>query len=940
MFRRLLLATRALALGLLALPTLAEAQEIPAEPLLPGPHRADLPSPDALLGFPLGSRPAHPAEILRCFRVWAAAAPDRVRIESTGFTHEGRELVAVVISAPENLSHLAEIRAGMARLADPRGLSAADSTRLLDSLPAVAWMGYSIHGDEMSGADSSLALGWHLLASTDPATTELLRRVVVVIDPCMNPDGRERILSMVEQSAGAVPSLDGASMHRGRWPWGRGNHYLFDMNRDWLGGTQPETRARWRAIQSFHPQLLVDAHEMGGDDTFLFYPQAPPHNPHLPTGLHAWQTRFAAGIAAAFDKQGWSYYTREWADAWGPFYSDSWASLNGATGILYEQANTSGMSLQRPSGRVLSYRESVAHQTVASWANLQTLSGAAREARASWAEQRQRNVAADAPGNDRVFVLRSRGNFAREAEFVHMLIGQGIEVRRAEASFSARNAVGAMGGMVDQMEFPAGTLLVAARQPMGPAARAFLEFDTPYDAESLQAEREELERRDNTKIYDVTAWDLPHALDLDAWWCDETQVSSNPLTSAPPRMVGLVAAPGAVAGQDPVAWIVDGDDDASVKFAARALDAGLAVHVSDEPFQAAGRRFARGSVMVRRQENEGTVAEVTARVQGAARAAEAAAHAVNTSRAPDDVSADLGGQHFHLLTRPRVALIGNAPIGADSYGHVWHLLDRSIGISFTILDAQYLSGADLRSYNVIVLPESGGGLRRALEPVAEELKAWMEQGGTLIACGSSSAVLTKGQLGFGSTVLREDALEELETYARAVARERAARDVSASVEAVYGPPSASDAEAASADAPEAPHEDEEAWASRFAPQGVMLRGLVDDTHWITVGAGEVMPAFVAGDAIYLSQAPVETPVRLADEAELRLSGLLWPEARARLANSAWLTVESVGHGQLVLFAGPPGFRGTHLASARLFANAVIYGPALGASPPQILQPPR
>jgi len=352
-------------------------------------------------------------------------------------------------------------------------------------------------------------------------------------------------------------------------------------------------------------------------------------------------------------------------------------------------------------------------------------------------------------------------------------------------------------------------------------------------------------------------------------------------------------------------------------------------------------------VMVRRQENEGTVAEITARVAQAARTAEAAAQAVNTSRAPDDVSADLGGQHFHLLERPRVALIGNAPIGTDSYGHVWHLLDRGIGISFTILDAQYLSGADLRPYNVIVIPESGGGLRRALEPVAEELKTWMEQGGTLIACGSSSAVLTKGQLGLGSTVLREDALEELETYARAAARERAARDVSASVDAVYGPPEAtvdaevaSDAKSAASDAPDAPHEDEESWASRFAPQGVMLRGLVDTTHWITVGAADAMPAFVAGDGVYLSQAPVETPVRLADDAELRLSGLLWPEARARLSDSAWLTVESIGHGQLVLFAGPPGFRGTHLASARLFANAVIYGPALGASPPQLLQPPR
>jgi hypothetical protein len=919
-------------LAALGLSGAARAQEVPAGPLLPGPHRNAPAAPDVLLGFPLGERAAHPEQILNCFRAWAAAAPDRVRLESIGRSHEGRELLVAVISAPENLARLAEIRAGFARLADPRGLGAGESDRLLANLPAVAWMGYSIHGDEMSGADASLAVGWQLLASTDPATAEMLRRLVVVIDPCMNPDGRERILSMIEQSAGTVPSFDGSSMHRGRWPWGRGNHYLFDMNRDWIGGTQPETRARWKAILSFHPQLMVDAHEMGGEDTFLFYPQAAPHNPNLPQRQRAWHQRFAAGAAAAFDARGWTYYTREWADAWGPFYSDAWAGLTGATGILYEQASTTGLPLRRPSGRILTYREAVAHQAVASWANLLTLSDGAAEARNDWAIQKQRNVAADTPGNERVFVLKSRGNHEREAAFARMLLDQGIELHRANEAFRGQKAVQALGATADEVEFPAGSLLIAARQPMGPAVRSFLDFDVPYDAATLQTEREELERRGSSNVYDITSWNLAHALDLDAWWCDAPQVATTLLTDAPTRDSAILAPPGAAAGQEPVAWIVDGNDDASVSFAARALEAGLAVHWADETFQAAGRSFARGSVLVRRQENEGSAIELAAQVARIAAAASASVQAVATSRAPDEQSADLGGQHFHLLTLPRIALVGNAPVSTDSYGHVWHLLDRTIGISFTILDAQYLTSADLRSYNVIVLPEAGGGLRRALEPALEDLKSWIAQGGTLIACGSASAALTQGRLELGATVLREDALEDLPAFARAAAREAAARAVKVDAEAVYGAP----AEAAApedAEEPSAPHEDEEEWASRFAPQGVMLRGLVDMTHWITAGAGDEMPVFVAGSEVYLSQAPVETPVRLAPAAELRLSGLLWPEARARLAESAWLTVESRGSGQIILFAGPPGFRGFHLASARLFANAAVFGAALGASPP-------
>ena len=162
-------------------------------------------------------------------------------------------------------------------------------------------MGYSIHGDETSGSDASLALAHRLVAGTDPATLAMLDEVITVIDPIMNPDGRQRILTQAEQMSGYAKSLDHEGLLRGRWPRGRGNHFLFDMNRDWIAGTQPETVGRWAAILRYHPQLLVDAHEMSGLDTYLFYPQADPINPHVPTGLIEGQEVFGNSIASAFD---------------------------------------------------------------------------------------------------------------------------------------------------------------------------------------------------------------------------------------------------------------------------------------------------------------------------------------------------------------------------------------------------------------------------------------------------------------------------------------------------------------------------------------------------------------------------------------------------------------------------------------------------------------
>jgi len=927
-----------------------------AAPFFPGAkYDASVTTPDAILGQRHGSRLAHHAEILACFRAWAASSK-KLRLETFAQTYEGRDLVWAAISSPANLAKLDSIRADMAKLADPRGLPEAEAQRILAG-PAVAWLGYSIHGDELSGADASLAVAYHLLASQDAEVAKMLDELVIVLDPCLNPDGRERIIGMVEQSAGLTPNLDYESMQRGRWPYGRGNHYLFDMNRDWMAGTQPETRGRWQAILSFHPQLFVDAHEMGSDDTFLFYPQAKPYNPNLPEKQLYWNERYAADAARAFDTNGWSYYTREWADAWGPFYSDAWGALTGATGILYEQARTSGFALKRESGRVLTYREAVHHQAAASWSNLHTLQANRAAVLKDYLANAQVNVAAETPGNARMLVVKPDGNLRREEEFLRTLLGQGIEVYRAGAEFEARNGVHTEGEKAESVKFPAGAWLVPARQPARPMVRAFLDFDPRYDKESLQKEREELERKGRSKAYDITAWALPHALDLDAWWVDALDVPKERVQTSALERATL---PLELAAPEPVAWLVDGTNDDCLAFAAQAMELGLAVHCADEAFGAGGRRFARGSLMVRLSENEGGKAEVWAKVRKAAELARVEPVPAPSGRAPDADSADLGGQHFHLLSRPRVALLSNSPVSSDSYGHLWHHLDQRVGVPFSILDAQELGGYDLRRFNVLILPD--GGVGDVLGPMKEELAGWIEGGGTLIACGSSAAALTKGGLGLSKVALRQDALEDLPAYATAVERERAARAVVIDEAKLWGDeaPAAAepkgeepkagekkdgvekDTEKSNTDEKDGKDDDDkpakvtaddDARARLFSPQGVTLRATVNPDAWITAGLDDALPVLVAGSDVFLAKPPVTTAVRLDAAPALRLGGLLWPEARARLADSAWLTVERKGRGQLVLFAAMPAFRGYQLASARLFANAVVLGPGLGASQP-------
>jgi hypothetical protein len=895
-------------------------------------------TPDEVLGRPLGTRMASHDEVLAIWRAWAEQSP-RVTLERYGLTHEGRELVFAVVTSAANHERLDGIRSAIARLADPRELTPGEEDALVAETPAIAWLGYSIHGDETSGVDGGLALAYHLIASLDDEVARLLDGTVAVIDPCMNPDGRERYRSMMLQSAGAVPSLDVDSLSRGRWPWGRGNHYLFDMNRDWMAGIAPETRGRWDVVRRFPPQLFVDAHEMGALDTYLFYPQSTPRNPCLPATLNRWQQVFGDAQGAAFDRHGWSYYTREWADAWGPFYSDAWGSLNGAVGMLYEQARYGGQPLRRASGEVVPYREAAWHQAVASLASLTALADHREEVLRDYVAFKRANLDTAAPGRDRAFVLLPGRHASRERWLVETLLAQGIELERLEEPATARDAEGPFGERRDELELPVGAIVVPPGQPQSSLVRAFLSFDLRLDEEALTEEREELERQGRSGMYDITAWCLAHALDLDAWWV------AAPSGGAPVPVEGVEAPPvgiaPAAAPDAPVyGWVVDGADDTAVAFAARALELGLAVHLSDEPFESAGVEFARGSLLVRRHENG---PDVAARVERAAREAGALVVPTGGARAPGD-GPDLGGRHFTLLARPRVALLAGSPVSVSDFGHLWHLLDRELGVPVSLLEVGSLSSYDLRRYNVLVLPPAGGSLRGLLEPVADQLRDWVRAGGTLIAVDRSAGVLADAELGLSSVRRLRDVLDEREAYAEAARREWDARAVAVDPARVWGEPAPDEGPSAATAGEEGARpsepsakgeaaEREDRWRRRFMPGGVILAGRVDDRAWITAGCDEDLPVLWDGSTVLMAREPVRTAVRLAPAAQLRLAGLVWPEARERLAESAWLTLERRGHGQVVLFAAQPAFRGFHKASGRLFANAVVYGPGAGADQP-------
>ncbi len=889
-----------------------------------------LPTPEQVLGVEVGSRPLRYAEVFQYFRALADASPS-VKLFFTGSTHEGRRLFVVAIATPERLKQLEDIRMRLAKLWDPRQLSSGEAYRdIIEHTPAVAWMMYGIHGDELSSTDAAVRLAYFLASGKDQTARRILQELVVFIDPIENPDGRERYLSQIQQWSGKVPSGDMDSMpHRGMWTRGRGNHYLFDLNRDWFALIHPETRARVRAILTWHPQLVVDAHEMGAYSSYFFPPPREPIHPDVHPITRKWWQRLAKDQAKAFDERGWSYQTEELFDEWYPGYGSSWPYFSGAVAVLYEQARTDGSFVKRPDGTRLTFREAVDHHFVSSVANLATAAAHRKELLLDFYRMRQVALKGALLGEDRVYFIPPGPHPERVQRLINTLILQKVEVERAVETFRVRNIHDYQGNRWVQKQLPAGTFIIRLHQPQGILARALLRFDVPFPVNFLKEEREAILREGRSRIYDINAWSLPLLFGVEAYASGKVpRVATEPL-KAPlePRSVPF--------RQGSYGYVLDARSDRAMIALARMLEKGFVARATTRPFQMGEIHFPWGGVVFRRPENPDSLDQVVERVSRRTGASFYPAHSSHTPQGPD-----LGGEQFKLLTPPRVAVLTGPGVSLTAFGSIWFLLDQELEIPHALINHVRFPETDLRKYNVFLLPPADGSHRtysRLLdENQRNRLKAWVEQGGTLIAMGNAAAFLADSAVGISKVELRHQALKKLEVYRKVWEQEK--RLWAFRIDSLTfwkGRASVSVPEEVKEPSPAQRKVQEELDARwrKFHPRGTFLRVELDPRHWLSFGVGNLVPVLFRDRYAYLSMNPVQTVGRFGEETRLRLSGLLWPEARARWAETAYLTREALGKGQIILFADEPFFRAYLRGAGRLLINAVVLGPGMGAESP-------
>lgn len=953
----------------------------------PSTYDANVPTPASVLGYEPTNRAAAHAEIERYFKALDGQGPDgaaRARLFTHAKTWEGRALYHLVITSPANLARLDDIQKDIQRLYDQRNTSRADADRIEKNIPAVAWMAYSIHGDETSGADAAVQVAHHLVASTDPDIARMLDNLVVVIDPMMNPDGRDRFLKMLAEHRAASPNVDDQSLlHGGYWPAGRTNHYGFDLNRDWIFATQPESRGRLDAVKKWRPQLFVDAHEMWSQDTFLFSPPREPNNPFHTARIKSRLELFAANKAKAFDAKGWRYYTGEWNEGWYPGYSDAWAAFSGAIPILYEQARYAEDAVRVQSGALAPYREAVHKQAAASMADLRTLSDNRADILKEYAAERRDAISDKGPLADRAWIIPldadpATRNTDRIARFLDWADLEGIEVGLTTAPARLKNAADSFGREPANEPVPAGALVIPARQPAAYLVAALFQRDPRMSDDYLREERREILRDGSSRLYDITAWSIPHLFGLPAIETDAATLTGA-YTLARARDVLASLTPPNADTPPPAAsalgWSIPGGSDTSVSAAARLMERGVRVRLSTKQRTRQEDALVSAKLFVLHADNPQISGNLPAILVEVCAPLGLTPSPIESGFAPGAEMPDLGSEHFPLLTAPRIAILSRGRVSPNAMGEVWMFIDQRLGVRASLLDIANASFADLRRYNVIIAPSAGGG---DLRTASGALKMWVQAGGTLIAIGSSANALTSSEDNAGLSSVRslENALADLDEYEQVILREFAGRERDVEIAGLFDSHVGTSVEYPWTDAPDRPSKEErkrrDDWHSAFMPQGAVLAARCDDRHWLTLGCPSEMPVLYTGELVLMAKSPAQAAIRFgvfepapasageegakeAKEGEetkkpkakragwsalppgqqlrLRLAGLLWPEASQRLANSAFVTRESHGSGQIILFASDPLFRAATLGTARVFTNAVVYGPGLGAREP-------
>ena len=841
----------------------AEAYEPkPVEALLDQGVQYDpaIPTPEAVTGYRLGEI-LYPPHMHASYVEALGEVSDRMIVSVIGESHFGRPIHRVTISSPANLARLDEIKATQRGLLEPNAAPPpADH-------PVIMQFTFGVHGSEPSSYDAAPAMLYHLAAAQGPEIDALLDEAVINIVVPVNPDGVNRMAQWTNMHHASAPVADPQSReHYYEWPWGRTNHYYFDLNRQKLLVQQPESRAVVEFTHEWMPNIAGDFHEMGSNSTFMFSPgPIERRNPLFSDAAVALNLDMNSFITEQLDGEGALYVSEELFAHFYLGFGSSYPNLMGAVPYLFEQSSTRGLIRETEYG-TLRYDDKIGQQARVGLAVIRAGQARRSELQAHLADfyDESRQLAASDPVNAYVFSSTDRG---RLADFLDMLDVHEIEVRALDRTVRADGRI----------YEPGEAFIVVADQTHYRIIKGL------FGAEIIE---------DRTEFYDVSGWTQPLAWDIDYSELRGRAFSSN-LAGA--VVEGFEAAAPTPERSDYV-YVLEWDSYYAPRALYRMLDAGLRARVIPDETTVRTRTGevepGRGAIVVPIAGQELDADEIYELMVRAAREDSVTVHAAATGITSR--GSDLGGFQLSNIEKPEVLLATGRAVSSNDSGEYWHLLDHEMNIPVSLVDVSEMPRASLERYTHIILP--GGQYGGLDEAFRGRLDAWVRAGGVLIASESASRWVTEHDL--SSAVFLSEEEDESE---------------------------AEESDASEADLPDS-YEDIITWDAEVRISGALFETRADVAHPLVFGLRDSMLAVtkLGTDGFATSDNPFALPVRYAQDDPI-LAGYASEENREALEGAGAMHAERRGQGSVILFVDNPVFRAYHKGSQRLVTNAIFFG---------------
>jgi major membrane immunogen (membrane-anchored lipoprotein) len=658
---------------------------------------AQIPSPKQFLGYELGDRYTPHYRIVSYFKAVAAAAPSMVKLEKYGETYEGRELMLAYISSEGNIQNLDNIRNANLQAA---GLQPGSST----NDKAIVWLSYNVHGNEPSSSEAAMATLFALVDPSNAQAKEWLKNTVVIIDPCLNPDGRDRYVNWFTSVAGKNENPDPQSReHAEPWPGGRSNHYNFDLNRDWAWQTQIETQQRMVKYNQWMPHVHVDFHEQYYNNPYYFAPAAEPFHEVITPWQREFQTTIGKNNAALFDKNAWLYFTRESFDLFYPSYGDTYPTYNGAIGMTYEQGGHSagGLAVTTNSGDTLTLADRIMHHFTTGLSTVEVTSRNAAKVVSEFKKFFDESSAAKF-STYKTYVITS-DNIEKIQGLTELLNRNGIGYSYTTAPVNA-TGYNYFNGKTEAVKTSGHTLVISAYQPKSALIKVLME---------------PVNKLTDSVTYDITAWSIPYAYGLQAY------ASNQKINVTGQQMMNIAA----TARNSTYGYLVPYNSVESAKTLAALLKKGVKVRVTEKAITYKGVAYGEGSLLVLRTSNQA--------IWNSMKVAEAIpATAVVLETGFMEKGPDFGSANVRIVKAPKIAMLTGQDVSSISAGEVWHFMDQTLDYPVSLLNAADIGRLSLSDYDVLIMP---AGNYKALndKSASEKLKDFVRSGGKIVAIGNT-----------------------------------------------------------------------------------------------------------------------------------------------------------------------------------------------------------